>query len=149
MTCCNSNSNSPASTRGLPAGDASNCVCVTEGSRPEAERPSFMPSHDVLRGPDGLTVIADMPGVKRADLEITAEGGVLSIVGRVAPRGGRDGAEPDYLLREYGVGDYRAAFKLPAEVDADRITAALTDGVLRVTLPTRAELTRRRIAVTN
>lgn len=150
MSCCNSGNKAETRTSGNVAVESAGNACECAPAGGAVERPSFAPAFDVVRGPEGFTLLADVPGCKPGDIELTAEGGVLTIVGHVAPRGGdAETAGASVLRREYAVGDYRVALGLPSEVDASRITASLTDGVLRVSLPNRPEQSRRQIAVTN
>jgi HSP20 family protein len=53
----------------------------------------------------------------------------------------------NYLLREYGVGDFRRTFQIGEGIDAAKIAAELREGVLTVHLPKAPELMPRKIAV--
>ena len=67
----------------------------------------------------------------------------LQIRGKVTP----PATKPHYLLNEYGVGDYYRAFSITDDVDAEKISADLKDGVLTVHLPKAESLKQRRIRV--
>lgn len=104
---------------------------------------TYTPRVDILESEDELLLVADLPGVKPGDVDIRFENGELSLHGHCQPR--QNGA--DYLLAEYGVGDFYRAFTISSDVDADRIAAELKNGVLTVHLPKSERLKPKRIAV--
>ena len=93
----------------------------------------------------GITLLADMPGVPREQLELKVEGETLLIEGAVQPRT-PEGLEP--LYAEVRVPRYRRSFTLSRELDTSRIEANLKDGVLTLRIPKQAHAQPRRIAVT-
>jgi HSP20 family protein len=119
----------------------------TQQSQPERLRGglAFVPSVDIVEERDKLLLLADMPGVRPGDLDITYERGTLTVHGRVAPR--QDLEQTNYLLREYGVGDFCRSFHIGEGIDASKIEAELHDGVLTLHLPKSQELLPRKIAL--
>lgn len=116
------------------------------GTAPEAavERRTYTPPIDIHEGPDGLTLEADLPGATEENLFIQLEDNVLSLHARIqspAPEGAR------LIHEEYLVGDYYRSFILSDEVDRERITAELRNGVLRLTLPKADRARTRRIEI--
>lgn len=119
--------------------------------RPEAAaeaakepRRTFTPPIDIHEGPEGLTLEADLPGATEANLFIQLEDNVLSLHARIdspAPEGAR------LIHEEYPVGDYSRSFILSDEVDRDRISAELKNGVLRLLLPKADRARTRRIEI--
>ena len=93
----------------------------------------------------GITLLADMPGVPREQLELKVEGETLLIEGAVQPRT-PEGLEA--LYAEVRVPRYRRSFTLSRELDTTRIEANLKDGVLTLRIPKQAHAQPRRIAVT-
>jgi HSP20 family protein len=105
---------------------------------------AYTPPIDIHEGPDGLTLEADLPGATESNLYIQLEDNVLNLVARIespAPEGAR------LLHEEYRVGDYFRSFILSDEVDRDRITAELKNGVLRLFLPKADRARTRRIEI--
>jgi len=88
------------------------------------------PAVDIYEADAGLTLVADMPGVKKDGLEIRVKDSVLTIVGEVPPA---KGGVATY--QEYELASYFREFMLSDEVDADRISAELKHGVLTIELP--------------
>ena len=106
---------------------------------------SYLPSVDIVEQKDALVIVVDMPGAAPDSIDVDFNQGTLSIYGRVKPRPS-DGA--NYLLREYGVGDFFRAFQVSEDVDSQSITAEYRAGVLEVRLPKAEALKPRKIAVT-
>lgn len=106
------------------------------------DRPAVRPRVDVFENDREYLVVADMPGVAKDAVEIHFEDGELRIQAR------REPAEKGSILaEEYRPADFRRAFAMPDGVDADKIAAELSAGVLRVHLP-KSEVKRpRRIEV--
>ena len=104
----------------------------------------YRPVVDILETSDELRVVADIPGAKAEDIDVEFENGVLTIHAKVEPR------QPEgtqYLLREYGVGDFHRAFQVSEQVDAARISAEYSEGVLVLHLPKAEEAKARKIEV--
>jgi len=117
-----------------------------ELTRDEQTRPgrTYVPDVDIYETTDSLWLWADMPGVDEHSLEVNVADSVLSIAGRVALQD-YDNLTPVYT--EYNVGNYARRFTLSNEIDAERIKARMTNGVLELELP-KAERTKpRRISV--
>ena len=106
---------------------------------------AFIPSVDVQEESERFVVRADLPGVNREDLEITAEEGVLTIRGqrKAATQEQRAG----YQRVERAAGAFLRRFTLPKTVQADAIKATYVDGVLEVSIPKQPKPEARRIKV--
>jgi HSP20 family protein len=103
----------------------------------------FEPRVDIAEVDDKLLLYVDLPGVKPVDVDVRFENRELQIRGKVTPLA----TKPRYLLNEYGFGDYYRAFSITDDVDGDKISADLKDGVLTVHLPKAEALKQRRITV--
>ena len=104
----------------------------------------YRPSVDILEQADELVVVADVPGTKEDDIDVDFEDGTLTIHAKVKPR---QEAGLEYLVREYGVGDYYRTFRIGEAIDSAKITAEYSEGVLTLHLP-KAEAARpRKISV--
>jgi HSP20 family protein len=113
------------------------------GTQQEPQR-AVLPAVDVFEDANGITLLADMPGVPRDQLELKLEGDALLIEGRVQPVT-PDGLEAVYA--EVRVPRYRRSFTLSRELDTGRIEANLKDGVLKLVIPKQAHAQPRRITV--
>lgn len=113
------------------------------GAEQEHQR-AALPAVDVFEDAGGITLLADMPGVPKDQLELKIEGDALLIEGAVQP------ATPEGLEAVYAevrVPRYRRSFTLSRELDTARIEANLKDGVLTLRIPKQAHAQPRRIAV--
>ncbi len=108
------------------------------------ERFLFTPPIDIYETDEGLILHADLPGVAVDSLELQVRDNKLTLFGRVAssvPENAR------VLHREYETGDFLRSFILSDEVDHEKITAKLNNGVLKVVLPKAPQAEPRRIEV--
>lgn len=105
---------------------------------------AFCPAVDILETAQELTVSADMPGVKPGDVDLQFENGMLTIHGKV---GDREQNRGEFLLREYGVGDFYRTFQVSEVIDAGRISAEHSHGVLTIHLPKVEAVRQRKIEV--
>lgn len=103
----------------------------------------YRPNVDILEMPDELLLLADMPGAAPDSIDIQFEDGNLTIHARIEPRY----EEEDFLLREYGVGDYWRTFRVAETIDASKISAEIADGVLTLHLPKAEAAKPRKISV--
>lgn len=104
----------------------------------------ILPYSCIHEDKDGdIVVTLEMPGVARENLGIEVENGELRVTGR------RPEAKPEgeHLLRERREGSYARTFTLDDTVDPESIEAAMTCGVLTITLHRKQAVKPRRIAV--
>jgi HSP20 family protein len=111
---------------------------------PHEQQRAVQPAIDVYETEASITLLADMPGVPRDQLEIQVEGDALLIQGQAQPQIPAD-LEP--LWAEVRVPRYRRSFTLSRELDTSRIEANLKDGVLTLRIPKQAHAQPRRVPV--
>jgi HSP20 family protein len=102
------------------------------------------PGYDLTEGVEAWALTAQLPGVTKEGLELTAEDGRITIRGR------RSWQKPEgwtAVYRETVGAPYELVLEHDHTVDADKIHADLKDGVLRVSLPKAEALKPRKIAV--
>jgi HSP20 family protein len=93
---------------------------------------------------DQYTLEAEVPGLRMDQIEITCSGHDLTLRGE-REAGGE--AETSYARRERPVGVFTRTVSLPAEIDADKVTATLEDGILEILVPKSTAAKPRKIAV--
>ena len=93
----------------------------------------MQPPVDIYETPEGLVLLADMPGVEPSDLEVRIEENILTIQGRA-----KHAIDKEPIYREFELGNFFRQFELSDQVDQEKITARLRHGVLTMELP-RAE----------
>jgi len=104
----------------------------------------FVPPADIYESEDALTVVLEMPGVQKANIDVRVEEGTLQIDGRLDVAK-YEGLMP--LYTEYNIGHYARSFRLSNKIDQSKIAAELKDGVLSLTLPKAEEAKPRTIKV--
>lgn len=105
---------------------------------------TFVPTADIFEAEQALTVVLEMPGVDKGNVDVSVEAGVLTVEGRV-DFSKYEGMQPVYT--EYNVGHYRRSFSLSNKIDQSKIAAEMKDGVLTVTLPKAEEAKPRKISI--
>lgn len=115
-----------------------------ETSSHPVDRYVFTPPIDIHETDEGLILRADLPGVSLDTLELQVQNNRLTLFGRV-PQVASE--EARLVHQEYHEGDYLRSFILSDNVDHDRISAKLTNGVLEVFLPHTPKVQPRKIQV--
>ena len=117
-----------------------------ELSGEERTRPgrTYVPDIDVYETAGSLWLWADMPGVDQQSVEVNLADGVLSIEGRVSVSE-YENLSPVYT--EYNVGNFARRLSLSDDIDPQRITARMRNGVLELELPKAERAKPRRIPV--
>lgn len=117
-----------------------------EAHDPEATQrhPVATPRVDIYERPEGLVLLADLPGVSERTVDVELEGDLLTISARPAGEG-LEGLEQTY--GEYRPSGYYRQFRLGERVDREQIKASVRHGVLRLELPKAEEATPRRIEI--
>ena len=105
----------------------------------------FMPTTDIFETGETLTVVMEMPGVDKSNINIGIENDVLTVDGRI-DFSKYEKLQPVYT--EYNIGHYRRSFTLSStRINQDQIQAEMKDGVLSLTLPKAEQAKPRRIQI--
>ena len=108
---------------------------------------TWSPQIETFRRGDQLVIRADVPGVRKEDLHVEVDDGVLTLSGerRSESEENRDG----YYRSERSYGQFQRSIALPEGISADQCQASFNDGVLEVTLPApkEQERTAKRIEI--
>jgi HSP20 family protein len=103
------------------------------------EARAFTPPVDIEETEDTYVIEADVPGVKREDIDIELEGNELYVTGEVKQREGR------FRRRSRRMGRFELRLLLPEGVDGNGVDAKLDNGVLMVRIPKAEKAQRRKI----
>jgi HSP20 family protein len=103
----------------------------------------WTPAFDVYEDKDNFTVVAELPGMKKEDIEVSLHNGSLSISGE--RKSNRQEAEVYRAERFFG--RFQRTITLPTTVAGDKVKAQYKDGVLTVTLPKTEEAKPKQIDV--
>jgi HSP20 family protein len=130
----------PAFGTGAPKSDVLGGGFIWPGGRFVVRACAWSPSLDLIDRPGEVVLRVDLPGIDRADVQLTLEPGMLHLRG---VRSLHADATPgdSYHCAERWSGRFARALPLPAGVDTEQMTATLEHGVLEVRFPKRAHAT--------
>ena len=100
---------------------------------------------DIWDDADHIYLEAELPGIKKDEIDISVENGVLTIQGEKK----HEEIKKDHThhVQERYYGSFSRSFSLPSTVDPDKVDATLKDGLLKVVLNKREEVKAKRIEV--
>jgi HSP20 family protein len=117
----------------------------TEESSRESGFFGWAPVVDIYENHDCVMVKAELPGMKKEDIEISLHQGSLIISGERKSEG--ENGNGDSSRSERFFGRFQRALELPQPVDPNHVTARYKDGILTVTLPKTEESKPKQITV--
>jgi HSP20 family protein len=106
---------------------------------------AYLPSFDIKETAKGYVFVADLPGVKRENLEIDLTGNRLTIAGKREAEERQEGE--NHLTSERSFGSFSRTFSLPEGVDAGGVAAELKEGILTLVVPKVPEIQPRKITI--
>ena len=101
---------------------------------------------NVTQDADNFYIRAELPGIKAADLSVTALRNRVSIAGKREIS--KEDGKASYHRKERAEGEFSRTITLPSDVASEKVVARYVDGVLQLTLPKAEESKPRQIAVT-
>ena len=104
-----------------------------------------MPKVDLIERDDEVVVKAEVPGVRKDDLDVSVTDNSVTLRGCTSHETREDTG--DYYRREMSRGEFSRTVTLPADVDSAKARATYADGVLELTLPKVSKAKRRSIKV--
>jgi HSP20 family protein len=125
--------------------EVNRALAGNRGTRSAAIEREWTPAVDIREEENSFVLVADIPGVARDNVDITLDKGVLTIRGeRSATHNGED---REYRRRERVHGTFMRQFTLPETVDAEHISATVTDGVLEIVIAKAQKPQPKKISV--
>ena len=107
----------------------------------------WAPVVDVRETKDAIEVVAELPGLRREDVEVNIENNILSIAGEKKQEYTEGSPEAEYHLVERRCGRFERSFTLPRTVDANQIAARFENGLLTIMLPKAEAAKPRRVEI--
>lgn len=105
----------------------------------------WMPRVDVFDQENDLMVRSEVPGIDPESIEITVEGGTLSIKGERSFE--TEDTKANYHRKEIFEGSFERTILLPEGIDPEGVTASSKNGVLEISIPKKAEILPRKVSV--
>lgn len=115
------------------------------GDWTEGAPTTWAPSIDMYREGDNYVVECSVPGVRKEDVDITLDDNILNIRGHM--RKSEEVKEENYHMREMRRGMFQRSVQLPDEIDPNKVSARIDNGLLRVTLTPTEQTKRRQLKV--
>ena len=128
-----------------PFRDADRLTAQLLGTLPGSARAPLVMPMDLYRSGDHYVLHADLPGVDPGSVDISVDGGILTVK---AQRSERTELDVQWLASERFTGSFMRQLTLGQDIDADHIAATYQNGVLTVTLPLAERAKPRRIQIT-
>lgn len=97
------------------------------------------PAVNVVENKDGFRIEVAAPGMKKEDFKINLNHNHLVISAQKQEEAAEDNQQEKYARREFSYSSFQRTFTLPQSVDAEKVEASYTDGILHVSLPKREE----------
>jgi HSP20 family protein len=119
-----------------PFGFASSASTLFEG---------WTPAMDIYEEKDKITVRAELPGMRKEDIEVTVVGDILTISGQRQQE--QEKKEGETYRSERYLGRFQRSIALPTEVDPNKVQATYKDGVLSVSLAKSEQAKRKQIEI--
>jgi HSP20 family protein len=112
-----------------------------------AERRSagFIPPVDIHEDKEAIYVAAELPGVKPEEVHLHVENNILTLTGE--RKFEKDDKRDGFHRVERSYGTFTRSFALPNSVAGDQVQAEMSDGILTVKIPKKAEVQPKRIEV--
>jgi len=116
------------------------------GTSPGSARVPLAMPLDLYRSGDHYVLHADLPGVDPDSVDVSVDGGILTVTAQRSERTDLDVVQ--WLSSERFTGGYLRRLSLGADIDAEHIAATYQNGVLTLTLPVAERAKPRRIEIT-
>lgn len=103
------------------------------------------PTVDIFDNDENIIITAELPGIEKKDIVIDVKDGVLTLKGERSFD--NEIKEEKYYCRERTFGKFERAFRLPADIDPEKISADYKDGILKIDIPKPEGKKPKQIAV--
>ncbi len=117
----------------------------SEGRDEALATSAFAPAVDVYEDEHNVTLKVQVPGIDEKDIDIRIENNTLTVHGE--RKFEKEEKEENFRRVESSYGSFTRSFTLPQTVDAEKVTADYSKGVLKITLPKKAEAKPKQIKV--
>lgn len=114
---------------------------------PAFDRAGFNPTFDVTETKDAFEFRADVPGVKKEEIEISSTGNRLQIAGKRESQ--QESKTENVYSYERQYGSFSRSFTMPEGADLDHAKSELKDGVLTLIVPKKAGAQAKKIAISS
>ena len=118
---------------------------TSRGEEKDLVASTWNPSVDIYETENALVMKAELPGIDENDIELKIEDNTLTLKGD--RKFEKETKEENYHRIERSYGSFYRSFTLPRNIDQDKIKAECENGILKVTLPKKAELKPKKVKI--
>jgi HSP20 family protein len=118
---------------------------TSRGEEKDLIASTWNPSVDIYETENALVMKAELPGINENDIELKIEDSTLTLKGD--RKFEKETKEDNYHRIERSYGSFYRSFTLPRNIDQDKIKAESENGILKVTLPKKAELKPKKVKI--
>ncbi len=118
---------------------------LANGDSSEGETAVWAPRVDLAETTEAYLITVDLPGIDKKDVAINFHDGTISISGERKTETSDEGK--NYVRVERSTGNFYRSFSIPNAVQADKIEAKYSDGVLQIVVPKAEEVKPHRIKI--
>jgi len=112
---------------------------------PTCRSPDLAPSTDVVETEREFEITAELPGLEEKDVEVNVADRILTIRGE--KKAEKEEKNKNYRMFERSYGSFSRSLELPEGIDPNAITASITNGVLKVTVPKSAPAEVKKVPI--
>jgi HSP20 family protein len=112
---------------------------------PLSRAEEWQPSVDIAEKDGNIVVKAELPGLEAKDIDLTVSGDLLTLKGEKKKE--EETREQDYYRREIYAGSFQRIFRLPSEVDDEKVDASFKNGILTITMPKAESVSQKKIEI--
>ncbi len=105
----------------------------------------LVPAMDIFETDKGYEIEAEVPGIKREDIEVNIDRGILTIKGEKKDEHSEEKKGSKILERTYGT--FERSFTLPEDADANNVSATYDNGTLKLTIPKHPESKSKKVKI--
>ena len=118
---------------------------IGSGEPPSLTVADWSPEVDISEDDHGYLLKADLPEMKKEDVKVTVDHGILSVSGE--RKSEKEDKKKKFHRIERSYGNFRRSFTLPEDADSTKVTAEFREGVLKVHLPTTTKARSKALEV--
>jgi len=108
-------------------------------------KPAVIPRVNITETENEYTLVAEVPGMTEDNFNLEVHNDVLKLTGKREVTSDKE--DDVYRVREFQHESFERSFKVGKEVDTDKVSAKLEDGILKVTLPKKEEVKAKKIDI--
>lgn len=113
--------------------------------RANLDNPTVLPKVNVVEKDEAFYLEAETPGMTDKDISVEFHAGILTLKGHREQDSKTD--KNDYSIREFSKQSFERSFRISEQVDSEKVSARMDQGILKVTLPKKEQVKPKKIEI--